>query len=423
MYKRIGLAIGRSVALRFMVMVPVIILSCPAAERGAGCGTRGGEGGNDDRPDIPMMDSADGWRVWESPPVSRQNGMVGSDASGDGKRVGARWCQTYPETGDLLVSTNDPGLRRLEASAPTPPANTDWMKDAKYGVFMHFLPGDAKGLALVEKFDVESLARQLEESGAKYFVITLGQNSGYFNSPNGTYDRMTGYAPGERCATRDLPLDLYAALHRRDIRLMIYLPCQTPNRDARAQKAFGLPAGARDQPIDMAFAEKWSLVIREWADRYGEKVDGWWFDGGYQHIRFNEAIAARYAAAVKHGNPKAVVTFNPGVKIIHYTAAEDYTAGETNNPLGVLPAGRWLGGSQWHVLTFIGSHWGARDTRFSDDQWSRWAHDVTAKEGVITFDMGPNYDPAEGPVGSLAECQMKQIKAIKSVLEKGRKHE
>ncbi len=100
--------------------------------------------------------------------------------------------------------------------------NTDWFKDAKYGVFMHFLPGDDRGLALVKEFDVEGLSRQLETLGAKYFVLTLGQNSGFFNAPNAAYDRYTGYAPGERCSTRDLPLDLYRVLQPKGIRLMLY---------------------------------------------------------------------------------------------------------------------------------------------------------------------------------------------------------
>jgi len=198
-------------------------------------------------------------------------------------------------------------------------SDTDWFKGAKYGVFIHFLPGDAAGLARVQEFDVEVLPRQLETLGAKYLVITLGQNSGFFNSPNATYDRYTGYAPGERCSTRDLPLDLYLALKPKGIRLMLYLPCQAPNGDGRAQKAFGLPEGKRDQPIDLEFAQKWAHVIQEWSDRYGDKVAGWWFDGGYEHIRFNEQIAQVYAAAAKHGNPKAIVTFNPGVRLIRHT--------------------------------------------------------------------------------------------------------
>jgi alpha-L-fucosidase len=294
--------------------------------------------------------------------------------------------------------------------------NTDWFKKARYGVFMHFLPGDSGGLALVEKFDVEALARQLAAMGAKYFVITLGQNSGYFNSPNATYDRYTGYAPGERCSQRDLPLDLYRALRARGIRLMLYLPAQTPNRDTRAQRAFGLPEGADDQPIDIAFARKWAEVIQEWSDRYGDKVAGWWFDGSYQHVHFNEAIARIYADAVKHGNPRAIVTFNPGVQVSHYTAAEDYTAGELNEPFDQIPASRWLDGSQWHALTFLGGSWGQRKPRYPTERWVEWLKAVTAHEGVVTLDMGPNYDPQAGPIGSLAEEEVDQVKAIKVAL-------
>lgn len=317
-----------------------------------------------------------------------------------------------PFTGLLLALT-------ISTPAQSINPNTDWFSQAKYGVFMHFLPGDAKGLALVKDFDVEALAGQLEAMGAKYFVLTLGQNSGYMNSPNAAYEKRTGYLPGERCATRDLPLDLCRALQPKGIRLMLYLPCQVPNEDARAQMAFGLPQGAKDQPIDLAFAEKWSEVIQEWSDRYGDKVSGWWFDGGYEHIRFNDAIAERYAAAVKHGNPKAIVTFNPGIKVIRWTKAEDYTAGELNEPLPVIPAGRWLAGSQWHALTYVGDNWGRRNTRFSDEQWVEWARKVTAQQGVLTLDMGPNYDPARGPVGSLAEAQVSQVKAIKAALAQG----
>ena len=295
-------------------------------------------------------------------------------------------------------------------------SNTDWFKTARYGVFMHFLPGDAQGLARVNEFDVNALAQQLESLGAKYFTLTLGQNSGYFNSPNAVYDRFTGYAPGERCSTRDLPMDLARVLRPKGIRLMLYLPCQTPNNDARAQKAFGLPEGKQDQPINLEFAKKWAQVIQEWSDRYGDQVAGWWFDGGYEHIHFNEAIAQTYAAAVKHGNPKAIVTFNPGVRLIRYTEAEDYTAGELNEPFTELPSSRWVNGSQWHALTYVGSSWGRRDTRFPPEPWAQWVGGVAAKQGVVSLDMGPNYDPQAGPIGALAEAQVAQVKVVKSFL-------
>jgi hypothetical protein len=41
---------------------------------------------------------------------------------------------------------------------------------------------------------------------------------------------------------------------------------------------------------------------------------------------------------------------------------------------------------------------------------------VAAKGGVVTLDMGPNYDAQTGPVGGLAEEQLKQVEAAKAAL-------
>jgi hypothetical protein len=78
---------------------------------------------------------------------------------------------------------------------------------------MHLLPSDAKTLAMVDDFDVEHW-RASSSRSARSFVLTLGQNSGYFNAPNAVYDRTTGYRAGERCSTRDLPADLWRPCRR-----------------------------------------------------------------------------------------------------------------------------------------------------------------------------------------------------------------
>ena len=296
------------------------------------------------------------------------------------------------------------------------PKLTDWFHKAGHGVFMHFLPGDAESLRKVEKFDVDALARQLQEVGAKYLVITLGQNSGYFISPNAAYDRMTGYQAGERCSRRDLPLDLQKALKAKGIRLMLYLPAQVPNRDAGAQRSFGLPEGPQDQPIDTNFAEKWAEIIQEWSDRYGDRVSGWWFDGCYRHVHFNDSIAKIYNAAVKHGNPRSIVAFNPGIELIHYSQFEDYTAGETNEPFTVAPSGRFVDGSQWHCLTYLGASWGQRGTRYTAEQWAEWTKKVISGGGVVTVDVGPNWDETAGPIGSISADQKAQLLAIKKAV-------
>ena len=236
-------------------------------------------------------------------------------------------------------------------------------------------------------------------------------NAGPYLVVDNTF-RCRGETRGSATGGTSAHGSIYRVLNPRGIRLMLYLPCQVPNRDARAQKAFGLAQDAQDQPIDVTFAEKWAKVIHDWSARYADKVAGWWFDGGYQHIGFNESIARTYAQAVKHGNPQAIVTFNPGVKLIRWTEAEDYTAGELNEPLNHLPTDRWVEGSQWHALTYLGSRWSARDTRYPTEHWTRWVKSVVAKKGVVTLDAGPNWNPTPGPIGSISDAQMAQLKAI-----------
>ncbi len=294
--------------------------------------------------------------------------------------------------------------------------NAAWMKDAKYGCFMHFLPGSPDRLALVEKFDVNALADQLVEAGADYFVLTMYQNSGYFNAPNAEYERVTGYAPGEKCAKRDLILDLYNAIHPKGIKLMVYLTGQVPNADRQGQKAFGLEQKGGDRLIDIAFAQKWSKVFQEWSVRYGDKVSGWWVDGCYRWINFNEDIARIYLDALHQGNPNAPVAFNPGVCRNEWNTSE-YTAGEINLPFSESEVkGQWKNGAQNQILTFIGDRWGSRNTRFSAEEWAAWIQKINALGGTVTLDMGPNWDPKSGPVGSFAPEQMEQLRTIRKLV-------
>ena len=264
--------------------------------------------------------------------------------------------------------------------------NTDWMK-GKRGVFSHYL-FDSDMLARMGEFDVEGLANQLAEMKADWFCLTLGQNSGTFCSPNATYDRVCGYAPGTHCSTRDIPAELIPALTKRGIKFMLYLPCQPPKRDAHAEEAFGFPAGpvGEDRLINAEGAARWASVIEEWSRRYGAGVAGWWFDGAYRWCRFNDQIAGLYAAAVKRGNPQAVVAFNEGVvmPMRRWTQAGDYTAGEVNEPFRVSCAGRWLGDRQWHLLTFCGKRWCHPTCRYSDAQWINWLKPTLAAGGAVT---------------------------------------
>lgn len=294
--------------------------------------------------------------------------------------------------------------------------DTDWFHDAKVGVFMHFLP-DSETFCLVDKFDVVALADQIEKAGVKVLELTLGQNSGYYIAPNPIYDEIAGYKPGERCARRDLPMEIAKELKKRGINFMLYLPCQTPNRDIQSIKNFGFSLKDPNPGNDKLFTEKgvenWSKVIAWWSKHYGDLVKGWWFDGGYAWCGFNWAVGKEYNKAVKSGNPHSIVTFNPGVQkyLDRHCHSADYTAGEVGvDLLTTVTPGRWVDGAQAHVLTYLGENWGTYNTvRFTDEQIAGWVKEFTGNDGVVMFDVGPNLDESVAPIGTIGEQQLHQL--------------
>jgi len=269
----------------------------------------------------------------------------------------------------------------------------DWFRDAKWGVFTHFLTGADMTTEdwnrRVNAFDVQGLARQLQAIGAKYYFITLGQNSGHYCAPNAAYDGYVGIKPS-KCSTRDLVSDLHKALRPKGIKLLVYLPAGAPNQDATAVAALQWQNGPHR---NREFQVKWENVIREWSRRWGRKVAGWWFDGCYwpneMYRHPDPPNFASFAAAARAGNPDTIVAFNPGVlvPIISVSKHEDYTAGEINEPDKVKCTGRWVDGAQFHMLSYLGPWWAASPPRFTTDQIIEWTRAINACGGVVTWDV------------------------------------
>jgi hypothetical protein len=296
------------------------------------------------------------------------------------------------------------------------PSNTDWFHAARWGVFAHYLgapPSTAGGAELtaeawsfqVDAFDVPRLVEQLVSTRAKYFFITLGQNSGHYCSPNAAYDRVVGIAPG-KCSRRDLIADLAKAMEPHGVRLMVYLPAGAPAADPVARKKLQWLWGGKGQwqlpgePVGgrlPEFQRHWEAVIREWSLRWGRRVHGWWLDGCYfadvMYRHPDPPNFATFAAALKAGNPDSLVAFNPGVKVpvVCHTEHEDYTAGEIAEALPTCP-GRWVARgahkAQYHLLSYLGSTWCGGDApRFPDDLAIAYTRYINSRGGVMTWDV------------------------------------
>lgn len=305
---------------------------------------------------------------------------------------------------------------------------TDWFCRAQWGLFFHYLaaPPSTSGGAdvtaeqwnqYVDGFDVERLADLAASVGAGYVCLTIGQNSGHYCSPNAAYDRFVGISPSQ-CSRRDLIADLAAAVKKRKMGFIAYLPSGAPEFDkVAAERLQWKPFGGR-----MAeFQRRWEAIIREWAERWGDLVDGWWIDGVYEMARMYQQHDApnieTFAAAMRAGNPKRIVAWNPGVKLPIRVSDphEDYTAGETNEPEKVDPPGRWLEGKQFHVLSFLGKFWGNGEPRFSDQDAISHTRNITRFGGVVTWDVPIGMD------SSVKESFVRQLRVLGEAMREERR--
>ncbi len=319
---------------------------------------------------------------------------------------------------------------------------TDWLKDAQWGVFFHYLAQPASSRERspltaeqwneqVDAFNVPGFVDQIAATGANYVGITIGQNSGHFCAPNATYDAIVGIRPS-KCSRRDLIAELAAPLRERGLRLLAYLPSNAPCNDPQAVERLqwrwgfeGAPPGEHSAQRTgerlAAFQRQWEAVVREWGERWGDLVAGWWLDGIYfadEMYRFADPPNFQsFADALRAGNPQRIVAFNPGWvehnpgrKMISLTAHEDYTAGEVDS---MFPAckGRWVkspdgGAAQWHVLAYAGQYWGRGEPRFPDEFLVGYTRHANEHEGVVTWDVPVS------KTGEIPEAFVRQLQRL-----------
>lgn len=312
--------------------------------------------------------------------------------------------------------------------------NTDWMRDARWGVMFHYLLSapdagiDSSQVPAsewndrVDAFNLRLFVRQLRNIGAGYVIFTIGQNSGHYCSPNPTYDQLTGITPS-KCSRRDLIGEMADALNAVGIRLIAYLPSHPGGRDHEAcvKLKFTPPWdtsawGYKKETIAIQTADEritegqraWEAIIRDWSQRWGRRISGWWIDGCYFADRMyrhsDEPNFSSFAAALRAGNPDALLAFNCGTKepFAALTDEQDYTAGEVADkfPVSYLwrPLSREMNGLQLQVLTFLGECWGMGEApRCPREFVAGYTQHVNSKGGVVTWDVPIGADGVIAP--------------------------
>jgi hypothetical protein len=333
------------------------------------------------------------------------------------------------------------------ASAFAGTGDTHWMVQQKYGVFVHYqyrillgysvrtkpqFPEPAQMTAaqwnhLVDGFDVRGFAEQMAQAKVGWVLFCIDDH--YFAwpcSPNRAFGEFTGYAPGERCSRRDLVTDLADALNARGVKLICYFAgLNGYMKDPKALAGL-MDAGSRGgfnerTPPSAECRRRRLAVLREYADRFADKVAGWWFDGMERNTYDFETDGWRTIDKIVHtANPRAVLAFSFGSdeQACLCKGVDDFTGGDTWSRQDLtrltparLPAREAL---LWHGKIYCGNiyHGQGDANQFTDQELIDWINTCNQQGGVCTLDWP--IEPATGLLKGFGFAQLKRVgRAVK----------
>jgi hypothetical protein len=327
-------------------------------------------------------------------------------------------------SGGKKISSSIISSGKVEVKGNT---NTDWFRDAGFGIMFHYLSsnmvqdkGSKEWNEAVESFDTDKFAESVSGTGAGFVMVTLGQNSGYYCSPNSVFDSIVGIEPGDLCSRRDLPMDIIKSLKKFNIPVILYLPSNPPISNKLVSEKFRYSFG-KDSATSQYNQPILENMIREWSLRYGTDVKGWWFDGLYswnniKSTRMDMSLdhnISTHTLAAKAGNKNSIVTYNYGFgKIQVNTPYCDYSSGEKQT-IDEFPSSRWVEpGVQWFLFTYLGEKWGGSGSQFKTEELVEKAKKIIQGQGVLCLEVVVN------PRGEILPHHLEQIKAVGTALRK-----
>jgi alpha-L-fucosidase len=289
-----------------------------------------------------------------------------------------------------------------------------WFADAKLGIFIHWglysvkgvddswtffnrkmsyaeYMGQLKGFT-ASKWDPEQWADLIQESGARYAVLTTKHHEGlalwgtklkHYNTVDNTP------------AKRDLLTPFYAAIRRRGIKAGAYFSLlDWSHPDYPAFLSDSMRYKIADDPA------RWERFRKFYQGQIAELTrlvnpDLWWFDGDWEHSE-GEWEAKKVRTMILEANPMAIING----RLVGYG---DYDTPEQNFPV-TRPAFRW-----WELCMTTNNSWGyhpADTTEKTAYEVITIFADVVANGGNLLLDIGPRED------GTIPEFQVNILKEL-----------
>ena len=321
---------------------------------------------------------------------------------------------------------------------------TSWMTKGKYGIFMHYqyrillnysiktnpgFPNPSQMTAeqwnrFVDGFDVKGFANQMAEAKVGWVMFCLDDH--YFAwpcSPNSKFNYYTGYGPGQKCSNRDLIMDVAKGLNAKGIKVIVYFAglngyMKEPKVSAGLGDIASRGVFNETTPPSAEGRRKRLEILKEYADRFGTRIAGWWFDSpGKKSYSSTPNDWWTINSIVHNANPKAVISFAyAGTSDFGplKSGIDDYTGGDTwskQDLTKLIPKNYpTKGGILWHGKIYCGNvyHGQGDANQFTDQELIDWIKTCNRQGGVCTLDWP--FDPNTGLIKDFGMQQMINIR-------------
>ncbi len=314
--------------------------------------------------------------------------------------------------------------------------DTTWMSKSGYGLMFQAgawgypkplnppLPrGQVERKSLEEyanDFDLPAFVEMVKGTGASYVIWSITWCEYLMCAPIKSVDRYLGHS--ENTSTRDLIGEMADALKKEGIKFMLYYHRgeihQVPwfQGEDYPHEEFS-KRGTGDRSV---FFDSWVEIITEIGERYGDRVDGWFIDGGFVYY---PAPYERMGQAMRAGNPNRITSWNSWY-IVKYTDFQDASFGEGSrggrgpHSAGPNSDGRYISGQYkgllQHGMFEMENAWGVKQpnqyikTKITPEQGVKIVTNARTNSAPVSFNMMMYED------GSVSEDSLKVFEAIKA---------
>ena len=282
------------------------------------------------------------------------------------------------------------------------------------------LPSEKNGPDRVKQFDVQVLAKQISQlKTATHVILNVTQPSGpcFFTGPHPelektlkTRDHFSDSVYPDRGSfpRRDLLGEALDAVRATGKKTLVYFACEGFHSDIANEALQDVWFEHIESQGMTHYEAVRKLILKHYVDRYGSKIDGWWFDGAGGIHTPEQRLAWRNT--VLAGNPKAIVAFNRMAGPPFKSSAQcDYFGGhptprsrnhfwdEVNLPMiTAIEASPWMNCSGepvgdpkkstlGHVFMGLQDRWTLGKCAFPPDQAIEWTTRVVSAGGMYTW--------------------------------------